>query len=181
MKLRDIPRFPHIHYSIDVSLDGLVSQLKSFRNSCDVLDMDPDFQRGYVWTVPQQISYVEYMLRNPQSGKDIYFNHPEFMKSFKGTMTLLDGKQRIEAILMFLNGKIPAYGGLIHEYEPVRPGSDARIPWDLGFKFNVMRIPTRVEMIDWYLAYNSGGTYHTAKEIERVIELRKEAAKNGNV
>lgn len=53
------------------------------------------------------------MLRNPDSGKDIYLNHPNWMGSFKGNMVLVDGLQRITAA--FINYRLPPMGTCIME------------------------------------------------------------------
>ncbi|MCP4427239.1 MAG: hypothetical protein GY803_22350 [Chloroflexi bacterium] len=36
------------------------------------VDISPDYQRGHVWTREQQTKYVEHILRNGISGRDIY-------------------------------------------------------------------------------------------------------------
>ena len=54
-----------------VGLDYLKADLFGYddeRNAYrDRLDLNPIFQRGHVWTVEQQISFVENFLRRPQS------------------------------------------------------------------------------------------------------------------
>ena len=62
---RDIPTFPHCNYKPHVSWRYLEEHIREALNpSCGApLDLDPDFQRGYVWTEAQQIAYVEYILR----------------------------------------------------------------------------------------------------------------------
>jgi hypothetical protein len=69
--------------------------------------MNPDFQRGHVWTEEQQIAYVEYLLKGGMSGRTFYFNKP----SWKNKDTIngyddfvcVDGLQRTTAIEKFLN------------------------------------------------------------------------------
>jgi hypothetical protein len=48
-------------------------------------------------------------------------------------------------------------------------------PRDLGLEFRfqmkVCCLPTRAEVLRWYLAINAGGTPHTPEELARVREL----------
>ena len=39
------------------------------------LQLNPEFQRGHVWTEEQQIAWVEYYLRGGKSGNTIYLNN----------------------------------------------------------------------------------------------------------
>ena len=67
----DIFRFPHSSYTVDVSWRYLLKQLQE-----DVrigLDLNPDFQRGHVWRVAQQIAYVEYVMAGGEVSKTIVF------------------------------------------------------------------------------------------------------------
>lgn len=164
MKFRDIKRFPNIHYHVDVPLDYIISTIDRYTE--DGLVMNPDFQRGYVWTESQKILYVEYLLKEPTSGKEIYFNHPGWMGSFKGDFVLVDGLQRLSAVLAFLKGELKAYDQYVQEFGD-------RLPVDLGLSFNIAKLQTRKEVLQWYLDFNTGGTYHTEKEIQKVKELIK--------
>jgi len=165
-----IKRFPHIDYSIDVSLDSLQETIDRYfeRN----LNMDPDFQRGHVWTKKQQIAFMEYLFKNPTSGKEIYFNHPNWMGSYKGEFVLVDGKQRLNAAFEFLNGNIPIFGCKLKDWS-------GAIPSDIGFHFNIARLSMRKEVLHWYLDFNAGGTPHSKKEIQLVRNLLEE--ENSNV
>jgi hypothetical protein len=128
------------------------------------LDLNPDFQRGYVWTESQQIAYVEFILRGGRSGLDIYFNHPGWMIDFKGPFVIVDGKQRLNAVMRFLNNEIKVFGYYYKEFED-------RLPSNVYFDFYINDLPTRKEVLTWYLEFNSGGTVHTKKELDKVRKL----------
>jgi hypothetical protein len=171
MKWSDIPRFPNIHYRVTIPWGYLLDKLDNYQNEYG-LNLDPDFQRGHVWTENQQVAYVEYILQEPQSGKEIYFNHPGWMTDWKGEFVLVDGRQRIEAARRFLSGEIRAFGHLVTEFEgPESKDGRVRIPFNIEFYFNVARLKSRAEVLQWYLDFNAGGTPHSAKEIKRVREL----------
>lgn len=61
MSFQDIPMFPRAIYEIDVMFRDLPRHVAECVGQG--LDLDPDFQRGHVWTRDQQVAYVEYMLR----------------------------------------------------------------------------------------------------------------------
>ena len=171
MNWQNIPKFPQIGYRITVSWDMLDMTLGRFIDD-HRLNMNPDFQRGHVWTEKQQIEYVEFALKEPESGLEIYFNHPGWMSTFKGDFVLVDGKQRLEAARRFLHNEIPAFGYYRKDIGGLEPDD---IPMNVKFFFNVAKSQTRADVLKWYLDFNAGGTPHSLAEIEKVRELlRKE-------
>lgn len=171
-RFQDIPQFVHPHYAIDVPLDYLETILERFSDKHNPLKMCPDFQRGHVWSGAQQIAFVEYFLKGGISGRDIFFNHPGWMKDFVGDFVLVDGLQRLTAALRFLRNEIPAFGSLRCEYTD-------NIQATRSFKFHVASLKTRAEVLQWYIDLNEGGTPHADAEIERVrglLELERRAA-----
>jgi hypothetical protein len=162
MKFSDIERFPNIYYHVDIPIEYIPSTIERYKNEYN-LNMNPDFQRDYVWIKEQKVKYVEYLLKEPTSGLEIYFNHPNWMGSFQGEMVLIDGKQRLSAVLDFLDNKIKAYGFYCKEFE-------GNIPF-INLSFNIGKLKTRKEILKWYLDFNTGGTYHTEEEINKVKKL----------
>jgi hypothetical protein len=166
MKFSLIPQFTQkANYSVDVTWDYLEDWLEHINEKgLMTLDLDPDFQRAHVWTTDKQIKYVEFVLRGGQSSRDLYFNHPNWMGSFKGKLELVDGKQRLEAVRSFLKGNIPAFETHYHDYED-------KLPWDASFKIHINNLKTRKEVLQWYLDLNSGGVIHTEEELNKVKML----------
>ena len=172
-RFEDIPKFPRIYYTVNVSWDYLDEYLESKMDEDDAkaglskLNMNPDFQRGHVWTRDQQIAYVEFILAGGSSGRHLYFNHPGWMGSLKGDYVLVDGLQRITAALAFLHNEIPAYGTLYKDY-------DDCLSSEADFIVNVAKLKTKKEVLDWYILMNTGGTPHSVEEIERVKRMKEE-------
>ena len=143
------------------------------------LELNPDFQRGNVWTEEQQIAYIEFILRGGKTANVIYFNCPDFSMGScerisnrdKLPMQCLDGLQRLTAIRKFMNNELPVFGGnYLDDFE------DKKImlrKFNL-LKFNVNNLQTRKDILKWYIDYNSAGTYHTKEEIDRVKKLLEE-------
>lgn len=161
MKFSDIERYPSIHYTVNVSWESLEDHMDRYITKYD-LKMNPDFQRGHVWTREQQIKYVEYMLKAPDSGgKVILLNHPGWMGNWRGEFVVVDGLQRLTAAREFLKGNIPAYEHTIDEFE-------GTIPSEVEFLFQISKIKERDDLLKWYININVGGTPHSMEEIERV-------------
>jgi hypothetical protein len=165
----EIKKFPHISYRICVAWSYVQQTLDDYISNHN-LDLNPDFQRGHVWTEEQQIKYVEFALREPQSGLDIFFNHPHWLdwtdKTMREGFVLVDGKQRLEAARRFLANEIPAFGCLHKNYTGFR-----HVPNNIQFFFNIAKLPTRADVLRWYLDFNAGGTPHSKEEINRVRKL----------
>ena len=135
------------------------------------LDIDPDFQREHVWTEKQQIAYVEYCLRSGRVGRDILFNCDwgNFDIETRENMVLVDGKQRLQAVRLFMSNKIEVFGHKHSEFD------DKLNMTEHVFFFYVNNLKTKKEVLQWYLDLNTGGTIHTEEEIEKVkLLLKKE-------
>lgn len=174
MKFAEIKPFTRCSsYTVDIPLDYLKKVINEYITEMDLI-MEPDFQRGHVWSKKQKISYVEYFLRGGLSGRDIYFNCPIWHSIKRNNsqayieFVLVDGLQRLTALLDFLNNKIKVFGHYFSEYE------DKPNMLKHNLKFHVNDLKTRSEVLNWYLEMNTGGTVHSKKEIERVTELYNE-------
>jgi hypothetical protein len=137
------------------------------------LDLDPDFQRAHVWTREQQTAYVEYVMRGGQAACELYFNCVGWNRDWRGPFVIVDGKQRMEAVLRFLRGDVPAFGKTLPEWRAAGAaiGASDRDALTLSgpsFKIYINDLKTREEVLRWYLDLNTGGTPHTPAEIDKV-------------
>jgi len=163
LNLDSIEKFPQAHYEINVGWDYVEDWLKGQ----EPLDLDPDFQRMHVWKPDQQTAYVEFILRGGESSRVLYWNHPNWMGSFEGKLTLIDGKQRLEAVRAFLRNEVPVFGGHLFSDLDARSVRIAHA----DFRMRVASLKTRKDELNWYLAINAGGTPHSKKELDRVRAL----------
>lgn len=166
-KFADIPMIAWGNYEITVPWVQLERVLEGY-NSDYGLDLNPDFQRVHVWTLNQQIKFVEFILRGGKTGNTLLFNKagfPDHGKERGGPMVLVDGKQRLNAVRLFLRDLVPAFGNKFSDYE------DKLSFIDHSFRVNVNNLATRKEVLKWYLDFNSGGTVHTTEELSRVQKL----------
>ena len=157
-----IIQIPSANYRTDMPWSHLEGWLNSHGKL--TVEMCPDFQRGHVWTDEQSIKYIEYILRGGISGRDIFWNCKGWMRNFEGPLQLVDGLQRITAVLKFLRNEIPAFGHLYTEWE-------GTLSYDCGFRFHVHNMQNQEDVLKWYLDLNEGGVVHTTEELERVREL----------
>jgi len=163
-KFSDIKIFRVPNYKVNVewtSLDYNINRYKERYN----LETDPDFQRGYVWTLEQKIAYIEFIIRGGDSGKSIYFNQTGWMGKIRGNMVLVDGKQRLTTVLDFINNKIPIFDG--HYYKDFTDS----LPSHCEFHFHVNDLPTKKDIIEWYLSMNTGGSIHTTEDLAPALNI----------
>lgn len=187
MKYEDIEQFiPGGGYQVNVPLGHIEATLTDFAqtkgDNLHGLDLDPDFQRDHVWTEDKQRAYVEFLLRGGQSSRTLHFNCPGWMASFKGPLQLVDGKQRLEAVRKFLRNELRILAkpcGDIFATSGVILGDfsfeDQRIILRRHtLIFAVNNLPTRAEVLKWYLQLNTGGVVHTEEEIAKVQRMLNE-------
>jgi len=125
-------------------------------------DMDPPFQRAHVWTKQQQIAFVEFVLAGGVGSNTIRWNCAGWMGSFKGPFVLVDGKQRLTAVLRFLRNEIGVFGGhYLREYDKLRCVQH-------DFVMMINSLDTTKEVLEWYLQINAGGVIHTDEELNKV-------------
>jgi hypothetical protein len=134
--------------------------------------LQPDFQRDYVWTETQQISYIENMLKGFPAGRDVFFNHPtwgSFHDADKYPIVCLDGQQRLGAVKAFMTNQIPIFGG------NYRKDFSDHLPSDRAyFNVNVSCLKTKQELINTYIAFNFAGTAHDIAEAEKLEAMLKQ-------
>jgi len=168
MKFSDIPQFPFASYRVNMPWDHIQRWMDGNKDYY-VLDLDPPYQRGYVWTPEQQTAYLEYQLRGGFSGKDIFWNAPEWNKiKGKGSkLEIVDGKQRLKAVSDFLGNKVKAFGHFYKEFEDQLgiTGHD--------FIFHVNNLQTEKSVVKWYIGMNTGGSVHTEKDLKPALDLLK--------
>ncbi len=168
-RFRDIPEFVRdgsweANYPPD-SLLEFIDECTEGRGGEQKLDVDPDFQRGHVWTTDQQVAWLEFFFRGGKTGRTIYLNNPGWQSSYTGDFVLVDGKQRIEALRAFFGNKIKIFGSYRREFTD-KPSISQHT-----MKLNVNTLKTRKEVLQWYLGYNAGGVNHAPEEIARVYKL----------
>lgn len=152
------------NYEVCIPLDYFVDNIERYIRvyGCE---LNPDFQRGHVWTEAQQTAFVEYTIKGGLQ-LPIRFNDYEWSSGSKnGHMVCVDGLQRITALMKFMKNELKVFGGYyMSELENFKA-------WKYDLRFNVNNLKTRKEVLQWYIELNTGGTIHTNEEIKKVKEL----------
>lgn len=130
------------------------------------LEVNPRYQRPHRWTLPQQESFVGHVL---MGGKVAALIVREVMATEPGAddiYELLDGKQRLTALRLWLAGEIRARVGdcLIHI-----DGTDRQFR-SLSIRMDFVRCETELDALRLYLRLNSG-VAHTREELSRVEKM----------
>lgn len=167
IRFRDVPQFiQHGSYECDVSPDRLIVNIEEFV-SRDGLQLDPDFQRGHVWSEAQQRAFIEFFLKGGKTARVLYFNKPSWHHAPRtdyNDFVIVDGKQRYEAWRKFIKNELKVFGSYFKEYQD-------GIRLMNTMKMNINDLQTKAEVLQWYIDFNSGGVVHTDDEINRVKKL----------
>lgn len=173
------------HYRVDTAIESLEKVSLDYGAP---LDLNPDFQRGHVWTQNQQEEFILAMFRKvlPESAMVIQFNCRNWNTFDKETgkedlpkgFQCLDGLQRLTAMDRFLKNEISVKG--IYASELAGSKYSMKRPF-YQFRVNVFAYETKKEVLEHYLAFNSGGTVHPESEIQRVRSMLKSLGPNSSM
>jgi hypothetical protein len=140
------------------------------------LEMNPDFQRGHVWTPAQQQSFIENVIRGlvSESAMLIQFNCPNWEdddveSDLPMGLQCIDGLQRYTAVQAYLNGEFKPFGLSIDDMKHSGFALHRH-----HFKIAMFNFKNKVDILDHYLAFNCAGTPHSEEEIARVRAMRED-------
>lgn len=141
------------------------------------LELEPDFQRGHVWTDAQRSAYIESLMRKA-APVALSFNCPGWCDPSTGEgdipdnlMQCIDGLQRLTAVRKYVAGQLRVFGGRTVEDFKGSPFDPARY----SLKFLIFQFEHRVDLLQFYLDINNGGSRHEESELERVRNLLRAA------
>lgn len=173
----------HASYKVDVPLARIEGMLEEYAKDAKTmggtLEINPDFQRGHVWTRDKQEAYIENLFRG-LAPATLRFNCAGWQGLKKtgdlnpGDIVCIDGLQRLTAVREFMAGNITVFGGKTAQdlkgssFDPSRSTS-----WRISVE--MFEIPTRAELLQFYLDINRGGVVHAPEELERVEGLLQAA------
>ncbi len=171
MKWDEIPKFKEfgiinsISFGFILFVDFINEQIEN-----SDLQLNPEFQRGHVWTQNQQEKYIEFILRGGKSGRDFYFN----LNPASNEYVCVDGLQRIMSFVKFVNGNIKVFGQYFHEFIINKRIAGGQPLPEYKVNVHINQLEDQKEILGWYIDLNSGGTPHTNDDIERVRNMIRE-------
>lgn len=166
-------------YKVQVSWARLEKYLEEMPSSAGQLILNPDFQRGHVWSQEKQVAFIENALRGAAPSV-LIFNNPNWngisSSARRGDLdpeqiVCVDGLQRLTAVRRFMAGEITVFGGL--RADDLK-GTFAD-PGRLHLSVEMLDIADRAQLLTFYIDINAGGVVHTTAELDRVRALRAAA------
>ena len=136
------------------------------------IDLDPPYQRDHVWTQTHQEKFLGFFLEGGEPpalyirGLE-YENTSDSQKGFE----VIDGKQRVTALIRWWNNEIPALlisGRQVWKSE----FDDTELRQLNNFRIrSVHLVGTDREIMEVYLRLNGSGIVHTNEELDKVRKL----------
>ena len=154
---------------------SMQSLRRRVEDPADYLCLTPDYQRGRAWTDDQCARFLGFLAEGGQAPTVFVQRWPAHTTQ---PDEVVDGLQRLTAILRFLRGEVPletTEGAQVFLRE-FAEGDQRRLIGFSGPTIVVQYVlcPTRADVLRLYLRLNRGGTPHTDAEIERVRALLAE-------
>lgn len=155
---------PQCVYHVNIPILSVPRNLEEYS-----VDLDPVYQRGYVWSESQQSLFVGALIQNPTSIPKFIFN---FVGESRVTSEIVDGKQRINAICKWINGELRArtFSGIYFSISDLSPVEKTMLRTTVTIDCSFVEL-SKIEVMRYYLALNSGGTVHSKKELDRILLL----------
>jgi len=154
MKFTDIPQLltNKANYKVDVGFKYFSKTINQYIEEYGLI-LNPEFQRGHVWTEEQQEKYIEYVLKGGTSGKEIFFNKPSWhckAKTEYDDFVCVDGLQRITAIMKFQSNDLKVFGIYYDEFE----GDPREVTTRISIRINDLQYEK--DVLQWYIEMNEG-------------------------
>lgn len=136
------------------------------------VNLDPEYQRGFVWSVKQQSEYLQAVL--DEKVEPVLYACLEMDDEGDDVLEILDGKQRLTTLFNFLIGKISLPNGkFFHELSP-KDASFFRHLHLSVYRLTINRFTrnlTNKEKLEIFLMINEKGTRLTETDLEHAKEV----------
>lgn len=133
---------------------------------------NPDYQRGYVWTYEDKHNYLRSVFEDRDLGKFIFVEDRSYSEY---RLEVLDGKQRMSALLEFYTSQLPYNGKYYHNLSKHdRYLIEGRM---VQFAQIDKAQYSKADLLSLFLDLNTAGVPQTEEHLDHVRELlRKEKA-----
>ena len=158
-----------------LSIRGVVRRF--YETLEDPVNMHPDYQRSVCWTDEQCSKFLGFIAEGGQAPYIWIQRDPNYRKQDE----LLDGLQRITAVLRFYRNEVPleTTEGVRKYLRDFTPDDQKMLCGNGGpvLTIKYVKYEKRADVLRFYIRLNRGGTVHSDAEIDRVRELlAKESA-----
>ena len=146
-------------------IDGIVGMHWHFG-----VDFDPDYQRGNVWTLEDKVALIHSIFNNIDIGKFVFIKLP--YKDNSHSYEILDGKQRLTALIEFMEGRFTYRGKTFFELHPYDQNHLENYSVAVG---QITGVVTAEQKYRYFLKLNVSGHAQDPKHIAYVEELHRKA------
>jgi hypothetical protein len=153
---------------------SIESLLHMYYGSYAGIDLNPDYQRGLVWTLEDKVSLIDSIFNNIEIGKFVLIHMPYSVRG--KSYTILDGKQRLTTLIEFYEDGF-SYRGF--KYSELSRGDQYHFK---EFSTSTAKADsnqlTKEMILLYFLRLNTTGKTQTKNHLDHVKELlRKELEK----
>lgn len=130
------------------------------------LDLNPDYQRGNVWTGAQKVALIDSIFKNVDIGKFTIIRR-RFDEELEHLYEVLDGKQRTIAIAEFFEGRYKYKGKTFYELHP----KDQFHFKNYAISYAEIEPLTNEQKYRYFLKLNTTGQPHDSEHLDRVHRM----------
>lgn len=126
------------------------------------VDFDPEYQRGYVWELSDKVALIDSIFHNVDIGKFAFIRDDTYTQTY--LYQVLDGKQRIRAILDYFEDRFEYKGRLFSDLS----GRDQS--YFESYSVNVAEVGRMKEeqIYRYFLMLNTSGKAMSQEHLDRV-------------
>jgi len=140
------------------------------------IDFEPDYQRDYVWELNDKVELIDSIFNNVDIGKFVYvrIDDEKWRESgYKYSYEVLDGKQRIRAILDYYEDRFPYKGKY---YSDLSPRDRSHIK---NYSINVAEVSgiTEEDALRYFVKLNTTGKAMDKEHLDKVKQRLEEISK----
>lgn len=128
------------------------------------VDFEPEYQREYVWDIEDKVLLIDSIFNNIDIGKFVFINIDN--KSNKFSYEVLDGKQRMDAILGFYEDRFPYQG----KYFSDLSRKDKRHFKNYSISIAEIKDITKEQILRYFLMVNTTGKVMRKEHLDKVRE-----------
>lgn len=128
------------------------------------VNMNPEYQRDLVWTEEQEHSLLDSIYNHVEIGK-FAFNHCGYTTDT--TYEIIDGKQRLNTLIKFTEGRIKYRGKTIFEMH----SADRYFFENYPVSFGEIRNATKEQIYRYFIKLNTGGVSVSKEHLANVAKL----------
>lgn len=145
----------------NTSVDSLIHQYYYFG-----VDMNPSYQRDHVWTLEDKVDLIDSIMNDVEIGRFVFMKKP-YDTNDKTMFEIIDGKQRLTAIIEFYEDRFEYKGKKFSELHPLDQ-NHFESKMTLKIEPAYMDMETRIE---YFIRINTTGKVMDKEHLEKVKNM----------